>query len=424
MGQDRKPPTGTPKLRVKAQGSLESKGPALQELSLDQTRKLVLELQADQVELARQNEALRRGQASLEEASQSCRDFYDFAPVGFLTLDEAGLIREVNRTAASQLGVNRDRIIGKSWWGFLADADQGRGRIWLEQVFQAQGVPPCEIKLHRPDGRDFFARLDRIAATDINGVRVCRTSVTDLIDLKQAEEKLRESEGLFGAFMEHLPSVAIMRDLEGRYLFANTAWEQAFHKTRREWVGRTTEELWPAEVAEKFKAQDRQVIETGEALQSLEPLPHPDGRLRNWISYRFPIVDQDGHVVMIGINAIDVTEPMATEARLEQVLASGPVAIYTCKPGGGFSATYISDNSQALVGWEPRNFLADSSFWLNHLHPGDRPRILAQLEFPWPEDRLTLEYRFLARDGVYRWMLDEVKLVRDQNGKPLEIAGA
>ncbi len=93
-------------------------------------------------------------------------------------------------------------------------------------------------------------------------------------------------------------------------------------------------------------------------MQTLGTLPHPDG-LHHWIAYRFPIVDQDGQPVMIGINAIDVTEAMETKARLEQVLASGPAAIYTCEPGGDFALTYLSDNVKALVGWEARDFLAD-----------------------------------------------------------------
>ncbi len=58
------------------------------------------------------------------------------------------------------------------------------------------------------------------------------------------------------------------------------------------------------------------------------------------------------------------------------------------------------------------------------MHPEDRRRVLKRLGIPWPEDRQTFEYRFLAKDGAYRWMHDEVKLVRDPDGKPVEIAGA
>lgn len=422
MEQDRKPPKGTLKLREQAEARLQSKAPGLQEFSLDEMNVLVHELQVHQIELEMQNDALRQGQISLEEANRKYSDFYDFAPVGFLTLDESGIIREVNLTAASQLGVTRRYLVDKPFQFSIADEDRNRFRLYLKRVFQEPGPHPGEIKLLRPDGGSFFARLDSVAVTDVSGARVCRTSITDLSDLKQAEEKLQASERLFASFVGHLPSVAVIRDLEGRYLFANAAWEQAMHKSPEEWRGKTNEDLWPAEVAAKFREQDRIVIETGESLQTLGSLRHPDG-LHQWISHRFPIVDQDGQPIMIGVNAIDVTEPMAVKARLDQVLDSGPAAIYTCDVGRGFALSYLSENIKTLVGWEARDFLADSRFCLQQIHPEDRPWVCKRLELPWPEDRQTYEYRFLAKDGAYRWIHDDVRLMRDADGKPVEMAG-
>jgi two-component system, cell cycle sensor histidine kinase and response regulator CckA len=423
MGQGRKPPKKTPNLRERAEASLRSKEPRFHELSLDEMSTLFHELQVHQIQLELQNEALRQAQTSLAETSKIYRDFYDFAPVGFLTLDETGLIREVNLTAARQLGVTRSHLVDKPFRFFIEVEDRDRFRLWLKQVFQEPGTQRGEIKLQRPDGGNFFARLDLVAVTDVSGERLCRTSIIDLSDLKQTERKLKESERLFASFMEHLPSVAVIRDLEGRYLFANAAWEQTFQKSREEWRSKTSDELWPPEVAAKFKEQDRLVIESGEAVQSLVTLRHADG-LHHWSYYRFPIVDQDGQPVMIGVNAVDITESMATKARLEQVLDSSPAAIYTCEPRGDLTLTYMSENIKALVGWKAQDFLADSRFWLNHVHPEDRPQIIEQLEFPWREDHQSFEYRFLTQNGAYRWMHDEFWLMRDADGKPVEMAGA
>jgi len=423
MGQDRKASGGTHKLREKAEARLQAGTTGLHEFSLEEKNVLIHELQVHQIELEMQNEALRQSQTSLEEANRKYSDFYDFAPVGFLTLDESGLIREVNLTAASQLGVTRRHLVNKPFRFFIEVEDRNRFHLYLRRVFQEPGPHACEIKLQRPDGGSFFARLNSVAVTDVSGARVCRTSITDISDLKEAEQKLHASERLFASFVGNVPSVAVIRDLEGRYLFANAAWEQAFQKSRTEWLGKTTEELWPSEVAAKFRGQDRLVIETGEALQTLGSLRHPDG-WHQWISHRFPIADQDGHTVMIGVNAIDVTEPMAIKARLEHLLASGPAAIYYFEAGGIFAPTYISDNVKELVGWEPRQFLENPRFWIKHVHPEDRRRVLTRLKLPWPHDHQTYEYRFLAQDGAYRWMHDEVKLVQDQYGNPVEIAGA
>ena len=72
----------------------------------------------------------------------------------------------------------------------------------------------------------------------------------------QEKKPLKEApdlhEGILSAFMEHLPSIAVIKDLEGHYLFVNPAWERIFHKSRAEWLGKTSEELWPPKVAAKF----------------------------------------------------------------------------------------------------------------------------------------------------------------------------
>jgi PAS domain S-box-containing protein len=422
MQQDRKPSRGTQKLRKQAEARLRSKAPKLQEFSLDEMNVLIHELQVHQVELEMQNEALHQSQVSLEEANRKYSDFYDFAPVGFLTLDESGLIREVNLTAASQLGVTRRHLIEKPFRFFVAVEDRRGFLLYLKRVFQQPGPLSGEIKLQRRNGESFWAHLDSVAVTDVTGARLCRTSVTDISDLKRAEEKLQASERLFSSFMEHLPSVATIRDLQGRYLFVNEALVKGFDTTQEDWLGKTVEAVWPPEVVEKFKAQDRRVLETGKPLRALGTLQHPDG-LHHWTYIVFPIVDQDGKIVMIGTNAIDVTEPMAIKARLEQVLDSGPAAIYTRDPGRDCAFSYVSENIKTLVGWEARNFLADPLFWPQQVHPEDRAGVLKCLEFPWPENRQTFEYRFLAQDGACRWMHDEVRLVRDADGKPAEIAG-
>jgi PAS domain S-box-containing protein len=188
MGQDKKPPKEKADLRERAEALLRSKVPGLQELPLDDMRALVYELQVHQIELEMQNDELRRGQIALEAANKKYGDFYDFAPVGFLTLDGAGLIREVNLTAVKQLGVNRNRILNRPLAVFMEREDIGRFRLCLRRVFQEPEPRYFEVKLKRPDGGIFFARLDSVAVTDISGERVCHTSVTDLSDLKQAEQ--------------------------------------------------------------------------------------------------------------------------------------------------------------------------------------------------------------------------------------------
>jgi len=112
-----------------------------------------------------------------------------------------------------------------------------------------------------------------------------------------------------------------------------------------------------------------------------------------------------------------------TRVRLEYILSTTPVTTYTCKVGDNWAATFISENVRNQFGYEPRQFLEDPNFWLAHIHPEDSPRILAGLFRLFENDYRIHEYRFLHKDGSYRWVHDEVRLIRDEQGKPLECIG-
>ncbi|MFA4903977.1 MAG: PAS domain S-box protein [Desulfobaccales bacterium] len=242
-------------------------------------------------------------------------------------------------------------------------------------------------------------------------------------DKKNPQETPDLQEKMLAAFVENLPSVAVIKDLEGRYIFVNPAWEKIFHKSREEWLGKTSDQLWPPKLAAKFNEHDQTILQTREPLLTVGTMLHDDGP-HHWVSYRFPITDAWGQMMMVAINAIDITEHIETKTRLEHWLDSSPTVIYTREPRGDFAITYISRNVQMLLGWEPRQCLEDPQFWFNCIHPEDQPRVIEALALPWPEDLQTLEYRVRAKDGAYHWIHDSFKMVRNKSVKPVEIAGA
>ena len=128
----------------------------------------------------------------------------------------------------------------------------------------------------------------------------------------------------------------------------------------------------------------------------------------------------------------DITERKKTEQeirrlqeRLAYLLNSNPAIIYSCQPDGNQEATFISENIQNILGYSSEEFTAQANFtfWSNHIHPDDRDQVLTKASQIWEDDTYHDEYRFLHGEGHYIWVRDECRLIRDEQGNPIEIIG-
>jgi PAS domain S-box-containing protein len=109
--------------------------------------------------------------------------------------------------------------------------------------------------------------------------------------------------------------------------------------------------------------------------------------------------------------------------RLQYLLTTTSAAIYTSKTSGDYGATSITENVTQMTGYEPREFIENSSFWLDHVHPEDRQRIVNELPRIFKKGKHIYEYRFLHKDGHYIWVCDDMKLIKDKSKNPIEIIG-
>ena len=146
------------------------------------------ELRVHQIELEMQNDELRRTETALEASRARYFDLFDIAPVGYISLSEAGLMLEANLTAARLLGVTRGTLTGQPLSHYILPEDQDSYYLHRRRLF-ATGVPQVlELRLRREDGTHFWARIDATTAPDVEaGAEVCRATVTDISDRKRLE---------------------------------------------------------------------------------------------------------------------------------------------------------------------------------------------------------------------------------------------
>ncbi len=131
------------------------------------------------------------------------------------------------------------------------------------------------------------------------------------------EEAPSANEQRFRMFMENLPGLAWMKDLEGRYVYANANAAEAFGTPREELYGKTDEEIFPPETAQQFRANDRRALESGACVQTLETLEQEDGVHHSIVS-KFPILGAGGAAEFVGGVAVDITEYRRGEDALRE----------------------------------------------------------------------------------------------------------
>jgi len=148
---------------------------------------LLHELQVHQIELEMQNEALRQAQVALELSRDRYMDLYEFAPVGYFTVDRKGLIAEANLVGAALLGVERNRLTNRRFAAFVAPEDGDRWHRQFGRVVQHCDKVGCEIVLRRDDGSRFHAQADCLSVATQGESPVVRIAVTDITDRKQAQ---------------------------------------------------------------------------------------------------------------------------------------------------------------------------------------------------------------------------------------------
>jgi len=154
-------------------------------LSLTESAKLFHELRVYQAELEMQNEELRRVEGELNALLSRYFEMYDQAPVGYLTLSEQGVIREVNLTAATLLGVARKALVKQPITRFIFPEDQDIYSLHSKQLKETGTPQAWDMRLLTTGGVGLCVHLQAVPIP--NGE--CRITLSDITLLKQAAEE-------------------------------------------------------------------------------------------------------------------------------------------------------------------------------------------------------------------------------------------
>jgi PAS domain S-box-containing protein len=172
------------------------------------TAALQQELLVHQIELEMQNEELRQIHLELETARDQYVDLYDFAPIGYLTVDGRGHVARANLTAATLLGLERKNLVGRPFASFVAPGGLTSWKLLLSQVQASAGPHALDLTFRRKDGASFDGHLhcQRWDGPDADsGVRIV---LADNSVARNVERALQERDAKLRAYFES-PAVGI-----------------------------------------------------------------------------------------------------------------------------------------------------------------------------------------------------------------------
>ena len=302
-------------LRKRAKEFLHKTPSDMKEMPAEDLKSLIEELKVHQVELEMQGDQLRKSHLELEESRDRYLDLYDFAPVGYFTVSEKGMILEANLTAATLLGVARSTLVGMAFSGFIAEEDKDLFYFHRRKLLESRDRERYELKFVKKDGREFYAGLECVYVEkpeqELKGFRI---SLIDIDEKKKAEMALAESEW---------QKALILNSTTARIFFVDKGLTVKWaNRVARELVGLSATELVGRSCYEILQQRDTP-CEGCPALSAIETEEPSEGEVTDpngicWHLRAYPAFGENGELLGISEVAHDITKQKNLEAQLQQ----------------------------------------------------------------------------------------------------------
>ena len=251
----------------------------------------------------------------------------------------------------------------------------------------------------------------------------------EISDRKLAEQALQASESKYRMLLESLPQKIFLKDRKSVYLSCNDNYARDLKIEREQIAGRTDYDFYPKELADKYRADDKRVMESGK-VESLEEKYLLDSQEIFVQTVKTPVKDNEGNVT--GVLGIfwDISERKKTEERLQEAESRLRQALLASNVGTWkWDIISNQDTRDAafnnMLGLEQKDTTHPVEDFVGHIHPEDRGSVEAEIQRSIKEhDVYKVEFRIVRPNGEIRWLSDRGETSYDNAGKVSFMTGA
>ena len=290
-------------------------------VDITERKQVEIELQQHKEDIELINEELAQSRVELEAALRQYSDLYDFAPVGYFTLNRDGIILQANLAGARLLGVEYGKLIKQNFETFISAGSRPAFNAFFEKLLASQGKEICELEFLKDGNGPIWASID---ASSFEGGLESRAVVVDISVRKHAEQTLQASENRFRMLLQDVPTIAVQGyGMDGTTQYWNFASERLYGYSAQEALGRNLLDLIiPPEMRSEVRQSIQQMVETGQPVPAAESsLMRKDGS-RVTVYTCYTIVTNPGRDPELFCLDVDLTERKQVEDELRRAKES------------------------------------------------------------------------------------------------------
>lgn len=246
---------------------------------------------------------LRKTQQALLESNERYMDLYEFAPVGYLTVNESGMVSEANWKARSILGIKRKELGKERFAHFVS---QSHKKYWQTQFvvlknLQEGDEQEFELNLSNEEANTHVdVKVTCVRTHAMENQSMVRMTLFDISDMKRAELELRQKEAYQRSLLDNFPFMVWLKDKDSRFLTVNRAFLHACGATSFDQViGKTDSDFWTPDLADSYRSQDKAVMLSREP-KTLDAIIEVEGKRLWFEAYKSPVIINDKVVGTVG----------------------------------------------------------------------------------------------------------------------------
>ena len=355
---------------------------------------------------------------------------------GVVTTDVEGKITLINPVAENLTGWSHDDALGKPLSEIFNIINEQTGEPVenpVEQVLRTGEI--VTLANHTLlIGRNGSQRIIADSGAPIRDSSGCILGVVlvfrDVTERQRLEQERDDQRRMLRTVLDGSPDVIFFKDRESVYRLCNEAFARFHRRPVEEIVGRKLEEIWPPDLAQKFREEDLRVL-AGEQVVSENLLEMPWGSF--WYeSIKTPLRDETGEIIGLVSFERDVTQRKQMEASLHEsqqsltaLMSNLPGMAYRRRDDELWTMEFVSEGCLALTGYEPVE-LVDNRLvsYTQLIHPAERDEVHTRVRQALEEQKpFQLSYRIITADGETRWVLEQGREVASIHGEHRHIEG-